>query len=260
VSSSLGNSAANTANGGLAVSLLESNVTATLHALAVNNKIDVLSRPYILASDNQQATMTVGQVVPYISESRLDENDNTINTVTYADVGIILTVTAHINPDGLVTMNVQPQISDEASTSVAISNGVTSPVFDLRSAQTYVAIRDGQTIVIGGLMQDEKTSTITKVPLLGSLPLIGTLFQRNMSERIKTELLIFLTPHAVPNAGVLKPMSEDELRGLKLTPSAVEPGAFDEHMRGLQRGTTQPTNEYSPSDDATAPQTPGGLR
>ena len=217
----------------------------------------MLSRPYILASDNQQATVTVGQVVPYISESRLDENDNTINTVTYADVGIILTVIPHINPDGLVTLQVEPQISDEASTSIAISNGVTSPVFDLRSAQTYVAVQDGQTIVIGGLMQDEKQSTITKVPILGSLPFIGTLFQRNDVTKTKTELLIFMTPHVAKQAGLLKGMGQDEMKGLKLTPSAVTPGIFDEHLRGLQRGATQPSSDVqSPYDSASAPGKP----
>jgi general secretion pathway protein D len=251
VVSNLGSAAQQHANGGLAVNILEGNFTATLHALATAGKLDVLSRPYILASDNQQATINDGQDVPYVSDSRLDTNNNPINTVLYTPIGITLTVTPHINPEGLVTMNVAPSISSLTTATIQTSPGLFSPIFQTRSAQTYIAIKDGQTIVIGGLMQDTNTSTITKVPILGSLPLLGLLFQRNDVAKTKTELLIFLTPHVALNPETLNPMSRDEMKGLKLTPSAVSPGVFDEHMRGLQRGTTQPTTDpfggYTPT-------------
>jgi general secretion pathway protein D len=247
IASSLGNAAAQTANGGLAISVLESNLTATFHALAKQGKVDVLSRPYILASDNQEATITVGQEVPFITNSRTDTLGGITNTVTYNDIGIILDVTPHINPDGVVTMLVSPQISAISEQTVAISAGVNSPVFDLRSASTQVQIKDSETIVIGGLMQDQKTQEVTKIPLLGSLPWIGPLFQRNNVTKTKTELLIFLTPHVAQQPNRLAGMSQDEMRGVKLTPSAVEPGTFEDHMRGLQRGG---------NDSQAAPNTP----
>jgi len=90
---------------GMLVTIMESNLNATLHALAIQDRLDVLSRPYILASDNQQASITVGQEVPIITDSRLDQNNNPINQITYRDVGIILNVTPHINPDGLVILD-----------------------------------------------------------------------------------------------------------------------------------------------------------
>jgi general secretion pathway protein D len=241
VTSNLGSAAQQAANGGFAVSVLEGNFTATLHALATAGKLDVLSHPYILASDNQEATINDGQSVPYVADSRLDANNNPINTVEYQAIGITLTVTPHVNQEGLVTMNVNPQISSLTTATIQTSPGLFSPIFQTRSAQTYIAIKDGQTIVIGGLMQDQNTSTITKVPILGSIPLLGLLFQRNDVSKTKTELLIFLTPHVALKPETLNQMSQDDMKGLKVIPSAVAPGVFDEYMRGLRRGTTRPS-------------------
>ncbi len=233
---------------GLVVSVLETNVTATLHALATAGKLDVLSRPYILASDNQEATITVGQTVPIITDSRLDTNNNPVNTITYKDIGIILDVTPHINPDGMVIMDVAPQVSSISDQTVALSSTVNGTVFNLRSADSRVGIKDGETIVIGGMMQDQKTESVSKVPLLGDIPLIGLMFSRHNVVKTKTELLFFLTPHVAKAPDNLKAMSDDERKGLKLTPDAVQPGMYDEHIRGLQRGAAEPS---------TQPSTPG---
>ena len=238
--------AAAAVNGGLVVNFVESNVNVTLRALATAGKLDVLSRPYILASDNQLASITVGQEVPFITDTRTTDLGQTINTIQYQDIGIILNVTPHINTDGLVILDVAPEISQLTGTTVPISGQVSAPVFAKRSAQSRVGIRDGQTIVIGGLMEDRKTSTVRKIPILGDIPLIGPLFQRIEVTKAKTELLIFLTPHVAQQPEALKPMSQDEIKGTQLTPGAVGPGVFDEHIRGMQRGgnvkpSTQPT-------------------
>jgi len=239
------------AQGGLIASVVEANVNAALHALQTEGKLDVLSRPYILASDNQLASITVGQEVPFITNTRVTDTGQIINTIEYQDVGIILNVTPHINPEGLVILDVTPEISQLTGTNVAISENATAPVIAKRSAESRVGIKNGQTIVIGGLMEDRKTNTVNKVPLLGDIPLIGALFQRNQTTKAKTELLIFLTPHVAAEADQLKPMSQDETNGTQLTPNAVEPGTFQEHMRGLERGAT-PTARTAP---ATVPAT-----
>jgi general secretion pathway protein D len=240
--SNLGNIASGTANGGLVVTLAESQISTTFHALAVAGKLDVLSRPYILTSDNQEANILVGQEVPFITNTRQDALGGLVNTVQYQDIGVILDVTPHINPDGLVVMDVAPQISSQSDQSVQLQAGVSSPVFNQRSASARVAIRDGQTIVIGGLMQDEKTQTITKVPILGDIPYLGLLFQRDNVTKTKTELLIFLTPHVAQAPDHLQGMSVDEMRGVHLLPGAVQPGTFQEQIKGLQLGgsSTQP--------------------
>ena len=222
---------------GLVINFLESNLNATLHLLAQQNKLDVLSRPYILASDNQEAYVMVGQEVPIVTSNYTTALGQTVSNYQYQSVGIILDVIPHINPDGLVTMQVAPQISQLTAQTVTVGPGVSVPVIASRQATSQVAIRDGQTIVIGGLMQDQKTLTINKIPLLGDIPLIGYAFSRTIVDKTKTELLIFLTPHVAAQPEALKPMSADELKGTRLTPNAVQPGAFDEQMRGMQRGT-----------------------
>jgi general secretion pathway protein D len=252
---------------GMVINVLAKNVQATIQALAQANKLDVLSRPYVLTSDNQEADITVGDEVPIPTGSYTDANGGVHNTIQYEDIGIILSVTPHINQEGLVVMEVSPQISSLTGQTVQIQTGFSAPVYELRSADAYVAIRDGQTIVIGGLMQDQKTQNVSKVPLLGDLPLIGGLFQYSTTDKTKTELLIFLTPHVALQADSLTKMSQDEVRDLRLTPSAVEPGTMQDQMRGMARGsTTQPstpllipaTTRQSSGGGTSEPPLPGG--
>jgi general secretion pathway protein D len=246
VGQTLGNGAAAAANGGLIVSVVENNVNVTLHALATEGRLDVLSRPYILASDNQLASITVGQEVPFITNTQITDTGQQINTIQYQDIGIILNVTPHINPEGLVILDVAPEISQISGTTVPIGNGINAPVIAKRSAQSRVGIKNGDTIVIGGLMQDNKTDTITKIPILGDIPFIGELFRRTQTDKTKTELLIFLTPHVAQQPETLAPMTTDEMNGTKLTPSAVAPGVFDDHIKGMHRGNipeTRPTTQ-----------------
>ncbi len=221
---------------GIIYRMVGGEVSATLRALEKLGKLDILSRPHILTSDNQTATITVGQEVPFIQNTRTTETGQTINTIQYEDIGIILEVTPHINPEGLVIMDVAPEISTTTADTVPISETVDAAVFAKRSAQTRIAIRDNHTIVIGGLMQDSKTESIRKVPILGDIPLLGALFRRTVDNKEKTELLIFLTPHVAREANELEGMSAEELTGVRQMKDAVAPGVFDEHMQGLQLG------------------------
>ncbi len=220
--------------GGFIFKLVRGDVMGALRALEEIGKLDVLSRPYILASNNQVATITVGEEVPFIRDTRTTETGQTINTIQYEDIGIILEVTPHINSEGLVIMDIKPEVSTITGTTVPISETVNAPVFAKRSAESRVAIRDGQTIVIGGLIEDRKTGSVRKVPLLGSIPILGMLFRRTVDETTKTELLIFLTPHVAHQADQLLAMSEGELADTGAVTEAVEPGAFEKHMEGMQ--------------------------
>ncbi|MGC3961426.1 MAG: hypothetical protein QM813_26920 [Verrucomicrobiota bacterium] len=190
--------------------ILGSDYQATLRAIASAGKTEVLSRPSILARNNQPATITVGQSVPLITNVRYDTFGNAINSVTYEDVGIILRVTPFISNDGLVEMIVAPEISSLTDQTVAISAGVSVPVIAKRSADTVVVTPDGQPVIIGGLMQNNKTGAEYKVPLLGDIPVLGYLFKRTVKSNTKTELLIFMTPHIVQTPGQLLALSEKE--------------------------------------------------
>lgn len=245
--------AATTATPGLVVQLLESNFTATIRALETAGKLDVLSRPYILASDNQLANITVGQEVPFITSSTISDTGQTLNTIQYSDVGIILDVVPHINPDGQVILDVAPEISSVTDQTVPISSNVEAPIIAKRSARSRVAVQSGQTIVIGGLMEDKLTSTVNKVPLLGDIPLIGEIFKRTEKTKTKTELLIFLTPHVAARPDQLPDMAKEEVKGTTLLPDAVAPGTYEKHREGLERGKVQERPDTAPPPPAAAP-------
>jgi general secretion pathway protein D len=205
--------------------------TVTLHAIAQASKAKVLSRPSILARNNQPATIKVGQSVPLITNVRYDTFGNAINSVTYTDVGVILRVTPFITADGMVEMIVSPSISRvDPGPGIPISstvNGTTisAPIIDIRSADTVAVTPDGQPVIIGGLIQSTKAETVSKIPFLGDIPLLGTLFQRKSKDDAKSELIIFLTPHIVAaptemaaltvkerdRSGAAKGLTEEEL-------------------------------------------------
>ncbi|HET6429601.1 MAG TPA: type II secretion system secretin GspD [Phycisphaerae bacterium] len=222
-------------DGGLVSATMDGGMSTIFNALRRQGRLDVLSRPYVLASDNQEASITVGQEVPFIRNSRTTEAGQIINTIEYEDVGIILTVTPHVNPEGLVIMDVTPEISSISNTTVAIS-GAAAMVYNKRSANTQVAVRDGQTIVIGGLMEDRIIDDVRKVPGLGDLPLLGPLFRRTNKSKVKTELLIFLTPRVANRPEVLPGISQEETDDANNVRQAGGNGAFDQHMKAMNRG------------------------
>ncbi len=178
--------------------ILGQDYQVTLRAIAQAGNARVLSRPSILARNNQPATITIGQSVPLITSVRYDTFGNAINSVTYTDVGVILRVTPFITADGLVEMIISPQISSiDPTFTVPISVGVSAPVIDIRSADTVAVTADKQTVVIGGLIETDKARTDTKIPFLGDIPLLGNLFKRSQKNDSQQELIIFLTPNIV---------------------------------------------------------------
>lgn len=200
--------------------ILGSDFQVTLRAIADAGKTEVLSRPSVLARNNQEATITVGQQVPLITNVRYDNFGNQINSITYQSVGIILRVTPFITDNGLVEMMVSPEISNLSDQTVAVASGVAAPVINTRSADTVVVTPDGQTVVIGGLMQNTKTSSESKIPWLGDLPGIGSLFKRRSSNGSKTELLIFLTPHIVRQPTQLAGLAKQTRSQMQLVPQS----------------------------------------
>ena len=203
--------------------ILSQDVNATLRALASVSKTEILSRPSVLTRNNQQATIMVGQSVPIITNSRVsDQTNTTINTVQYQDIGIILRVTPFITQEGLVEMIVSPEISSLSATTVPISNTVSSPVIDKRSADTVVVTPSDKTIVIGGLISTQTTDRDSKVPLLGDIPILGYAFKRKQKADVKTELLIFLTPHVIRSPDDMNAVTVQERGKLDLSPKAFE--------------------------------------
>ena len=202
--------------------LLDSDFSVTARALAEAGNFEVLSRPSILARNNQEAIITVGQEVPFIRNPTISNTGQQTFPVEYEDIGIILRVTPFITSDGLVEMIVAPEISTISDETIPINN-IDYPVYAKRSAETVVVTGNGQTVVIGGLMERNKRETIRKVPLLGDIPLLGWAFRRKVKEDTKTELLIFLTPYVVNQPEELEQLTREETNQTEFNPIPDEP-------------------------------------
>lgn len=198
------------------------NWQATLYALASKGDVTILSRPSIVARNNQQAVMMVGQEIPFVTNSQITDTGQTINTIQYQNIGIILTVTPFITSDRTVEMIVSPEISSLDSQSLTLSPGVSSPIIDKTAAETVVVTPDATTVVIGGMIQKQKSSNIQKVPLLGDIPLIGAAFRYTTLSHTNTELLIFLTPYIIEGTSKMKALTDDEIERTDLPSTAFK--------------------------------------
>jgi type II secretory pathway component GspD/PulD (secretin) len=172
-------------------------MTLTMRFLNEDADAEFLANPRVVTANNQQATIKIvrNQPVP-----QLNFNEQTAQAVfggfLYKSYGNTLTVTPAINKDDFVTLSVKPEISNKVADSVFTFSGATvsSPVIDTRTLDSTVLIKSGDTLAIGGLLQDEVTKTHNKVPVLGDLPVIGYAFQEHLNARTKRNLLVFVTP------------------------------------------------------------------
>jgi len=226
--------------GGGLYQMIGENYQVTLRALAQAGKLEILSRPSILARNSQPATITVGQSVPLITNVRYDTLGQAVNSVSYQSVGIILRVTPFITSDRMVEMIINPEISELADKSqwvpiaTSTSGGsVSAPVINSRSADTVVVTPDGQAVVIGGLMQTTKNDSESKVPLLGDIPGLGAAFRHKIKSSAKTELIILLTPHIVPAPSQLAALSEQERHTMEFLPRSFKDDEVDRFINGL---------------------------
>jgi len=189
--------------GGLVLSASSDSVTALVRALRESRRIDVLSRPQVMTLDNQPAFIQVGQRVPRITGTTINQFSQ-VNTIDLENVGLILGVTPRISPEGMVVMEIDAEKSnlgpDAEGIPISISSTddvIRSPRINTTRAQTTVSAADGQTIVLGGLITKEKTAIARRVPLLSDIPILGHLFRYDATVNRRTELLIILTPHVV---------------------------------------------------------------
>ena len=186
-------SALGTAN--LSVSSLDFDLM--VRALEVQGKLEVLSRPQVTVKNNEEATIKVGENIGRPGES--NQTNNSVSTsVRYEDVGINLTVTPTINADGFVQLNIHPEISALTSRTTQVSETVQAPVITRRSVDTIVSVMNGQTVVIGGLIQTTQEDREWKVPFISEIPILGLPFRSTKKQNVKTELLVILTPQVIP--------------------------------------------------------------
>ncbi len=212
---------------------------AVVNALANNSNANLLSTPSILTLDNQEAKILVGREVPFRTGSFSTTGDGTSNpftTVNRQDVGIELVVTPHVFENNDVRMEILQKITNVINTPVggtAFADVVTSK----RTIETTVLAADGQTIVLGGLIQDDINNTNVRVPVLGKIPLLGALFRSTTKERTKTNLLVFLRPTILQSTENSTQLSLDRYQQIwELDqPQNTQPAAVDD-LDGLYSG------------------------
>ncbi len=223
-------------NPGFSVSVTGSDVNFLLRAIESQGRLEILSRPQILASDNQQATINIGQRVPFITNSRITDDGTTINTIQYQEIGIILDVTPRINPDGFVKLEVRPEISSLAESTVPISEGVNAIIVNNRRAETTVTVQDGHTIVVGGLITTLDRNRVNKVPFLGDIPVLGWLFRSNRVVKERSELLIILTPTVLRNIEEADRETSSQVKRLNMMRESKDTRPKDKPLSTLDGG------------------------
>ncbi|MFH1061326.1 MAG: type IV pilus secretin PilQ [Candidatus Omnitrophota bacterium] len=196
-----------------------------LEAIQSKGKTKILSNPRITTLDNEPAEIHVGTDWPIANYTYNEQTDRfVISGWEYKSYGILLKVTPTINQNGYVTLKLHPEISDKQEE--IDFQGARVPVLTTQSTDCTVMIKDGNTLVIGGLIKDKVVTTKTKVPLLGDIPLLGILFTHKSEEIIKNDLLIFITPHIIKEENLAKrqqiTQALDVQRLVNLAPNSEE--------------------------------------
>ena len=194
---------------GFNYSLTGGDLSAFFNMLQADTKFQVLATPRIFTSNNMESQINISQSIPYIVSTIQNSNGTFSYNYAFQDVGIVLTVTPHITSNGYVSMDVLQTAND--------LQGYTSfnaPIVNQRQAETTISVKDGQTIILGGMIRNQVTSTVNRVPLLGDLPILGNLFRNSNVDHQKTELLVFLTPTVIRDPAEAKKLKEESEKEL----------------------------------------------
>ncbi len=198
------------------VVLQPSTIKATLSALAEDNLVNVLSSPSVMVMDNQEAKMQVGDEVPVptVQQQGTSINDRIINQIEYKKTGVILSVTPRVTPGGLVQLEIEQEVSSVIPDEAAASTN-RAPSFRTRNITSNVAVRSGQAVVLGGLIQDESSGGKSGLPGLYRAPLIGGLFGQTSRESRRTELVVVLTPRVITSDADIDAVTKDFRRKVR---------------------------------------------
>jgi cell division septation protein DedD len=231
-------------------------IRAFINALATDNRVKALASPSVLATDNRPARIQVGSEIPILTGQTSTFTGTatplTSNAIQYRNTGVILTIIPQVNSQGLVNLQVKQEVS-----AVGVPNfGSTgSPSFTTRDAETTAVVQDGDTLAIGGIIQDQKTRSRSGVPYLMDLPVFGRFFESTQDTTDRTELVILITPHVVRNRAESRDVTE-ELKG-RLSAVKNELEKVEREKAGKQPSTPQAVRPYiAPSPPAPSPAVP----
>jgi general secretion pathway protein D len=187
------------------------NIKVILDALSAVTHVEVISSPELMVLNNQTASLQVGDKVPIATQQAVSTTTTDapiVNSIEYEDTGVILKVTPRVNRGGVVMMDVSQEVSSVSSTT---SSDLNSPTIQERKIVSSVAVQDGQTVALGGLIQNQKSLTDGGIPLLKDIPVVGKLFADTQDNHTRTELMVLITPHVIDNSQKAQAIT-DELR------------------------------------------------
>lgn len=186
-----------------------------LNALEEETQVNVLSSPSLMVLDNQTAYINVGDEIPVPARqsiSNLNPDSPTVNEIQFRQTGITLTVTPRVNSSGLVTMDIKQEVSNAVSTT---SSDIDAPTIQQRQLESTVAINSGETIVLGGLIQDTESNAESGIPVVRRIPVLGKLFGQSRDEMRRTELLVLITPRVIRNRDDAQDVTKEFKRKLR---------------------------------------------
>jgi general secretion pathway protein D len=204
---------------GFSYALTTANIGVTLNALNQITDVNVISSPSLTVMDNRTAILQVGDQVPITTSSAVNVIGTgtgvpIVNSISYRDTGVILAMTPRINQSGRVLLDIEQEVSTVAPTT---SSNIDSPTFRQRRVKTSVAVNNNETLVLGGLIQDNKTVSRTQVPVLGDIPIIGNAFKTKDNSINKTELIIVITPHVMRGVSEARQVTDEFRRELSIS-------------------------------------------
>ncbi len=191
-------------------------IRAVLSALAEENLLNVISSPSVMVLDNQTAEIQVGEQVPVTTGTTTTDGGNTTQSIDYKDTGVQLTVTPSVNAGGMVTMDVAQSVTDVGAVNPSQSGNRS---FLQRKVTSRVAVRSSESVVLGGLIRENKSDGSSGIPILHSLPVIGALFGNKAQDKARTELLVVITPRVIYSDSDLRDVSRQmrsQMQGLEL--------------------------------------------
>ncbi|MBL0406278.1 type II secretion system secretin GspD [Microvirga aerilata] len=196
----------------------------TLSALNQIGNVRVLASPSLMVLDKKTATLQIGDQVPVITQSAVSvatPGAPVVNSVSYKDTGVILSITPRINESGRVLLDIEQEVSTVQRTT---TSGIDSPSFGQRRVKTSVVVNDGEGITLGGLIHDRATDVATQVPVLGDIPIFGKAFQHKDNVIEKTELVIILTPRVVRDLNEARAVTDEYRRKVESFVPSRDPG------------------------------------
>jgi general secretion pathway protein D len=192
-----------------------------LQALSQLTNVQVLSSPNLLVLNNQAARIQVGDEVPIATQSAvstLTPGAPQVNTIEYRDTGVILSITPRVNASGLVLLDIAEEVSNPGTTSTST---ISSPTISQRRVTSSIAVSDGQTIALGGLIQDSRSNGKNGIPVLQDVPVLGFLFGTHSNSISRTELIVLITPHVIRGDGDARAITDELRRKVPLTVPAL---------------------------------------